>query len=653
MGKNDIYLIDATIQEYWKQKADLSNIGQVFDYFAIEQILKQYDMSELDYDAGIIDGGNDGGIDGLFFLINGIPINDMSKFEIPKGKCSFEMYIITCRHDDGFKQPVLNSVISTINELFDFSKSDSQLINPYNEALLQLRNQLMHIFPKILCNLFSSQVTFVFATRGNTLEIANNIRSKSEQIKTILNDHFSNTEVTFSFLGSAELLNLYRTPKEYRIRLPFIDSISQESNKHILLANIYEYFRFITDKEGKLKRYLFESNVRDFAGFNKVNNDIVDTLANNQKMDFWWLNNGITVITSGAVTIGKEITIDNVQIVNGLQTSFSIFYYFSTHPEVTSDKRNIVVKIISETDTDTIDSIIRATNNQTSINMSSLFATERFQKDIEDVLLKNGVYYERRKYFYQNQGIDDTKIFSIMQIAESILTIMHKLLVGAMSLKARCFRDEEYYKFLFNSQMDISLLPLITKFYRRVETISIKFGFNKKDNDISQKVIRDLVPFLFIARKTQKFNYSMSELKTCFDIEDDENEIKGFLEECLLIFKNNGMIGKPKPNQIFDVIKAFGNKYSIDDYKEFCAIQERHRKDFGHAYLDLTRDTLTLVENNLIENYQLPENIRIIAEKTNLKTHQVVNAIKHLVYLDKLKVRAQNTYLMLKSPMPK
>ena len=57
-------------------------------------------------------------------------------------------------------------------------------------------------------------------------------------------------------------------------------------------------------------------------GINTVNGDILDTLNNRKENeDFWWLNNGITILCSSAIAIGKSITIENVQIVNGLQTS--------------------------------------------------------------------------------------------------------------------------------------------------------------------------------------------------------------------------------------------------------------------------------------------------------------------------------------------
>src|SRR5690606_23028494 len=109
--------------------------------------------------------------------------------------------------------------------------------------------------------------------------------------------------------------------------------------------------------------YLFDSNVRDFMGMNRVNEDIRNTLLNDKSPDFWWLNNGITILATGASVVGKSIQVEDIQIVNGLQTSESIFRYFEGGGIDTSN-RSVLVKVIVSNNTENRDEIIRATNNQ-------------------------------------------------------------------------------------------------------------------------------------------------------------------------------------------------------------------------------------------------------------------------------------------------
>ena len=45
-----------------------------------------------------------------------------------------------------------------------------------------------------------------------------------------------------------------------------------------MIARLADYYRFICDEQGNLRRYLFDSNVRDYLGDNKVNLDIAASL---------------------------------------------------------------------------------------------------------------------------------------------------------------------------------------------------------------------------------------------------------------------------------------------------------------------------------------------------------------------------------------
>lgn len=130
----------------------------------------------------------------------------------------------------------------------------------------------------------------------------------------------------------------------------------------------------------KMRKYLFDSNVRDFMGINAVNGDILDTLENRKNNeDFWWLNNGITILCSSAVAIGKSITIENVQIVNGLQTSECIYRYF-VGDEHEQEDRVVLIKILPCDTIAIADDITRSTNNQTEVMSSSLRATDKIQR---------------------------------------------------------------------------------------------------------------------------------------------------------------------------------------------------------------------------------------------------------------------------------
>jgi hypothetical protein len=55
---------------------------------------------------------------------------------------------------------------------------------------------------------------------------------------------------------------------------------------------------------------LFDSKVRDYLGGVQFNRDIEQTLQKHVGAaveDFWWLNNGVTIVATHATVAGKEM----------------------------------------------------------------------------------------------------------------------------------------------------------------------------------------------------------------------------------------------------------------------------------------------------------------------------------------------------------
>jgi hypothetical protein len=151
-------------------------------------------------------------------------------------------------------------------------------------------------------------------------------------------------------LGAAKLLELARrTPvKSYALSLAENGISSTGDVGFICLVRLSDFFGFIADASGLLRRQLFESHVRDYQGRTQVNEDIQKSLLDRGREDFWWLNNGITVVATRATQSGKTLTIEDPQIVNGLQTSTEIYNYYRA-ARTDNDARNLLVRVIVPT----------------------------------------------------------------------------------------------------------------------------------------------------------------------------------------------------------------------------------------------------------------------------------------------------------------
>lgn len=522
MAKHDIFLIDGIIDERIKQKYPSNDKGEVFEYLAAEQILKDYDLSHDQINEGCVDGHNDGGIDYIFFFINGQLVTDVASFPFPKNNSELEVFFITCKHADSFKLAPVDSIYASLSELIDFCIKTQDLKGEYNQEVLQKRDDFFYIYKHAAYAPENKlKISVIYACRGNKDELGENILARSGQVEHIVSKNFSSCEAQFSFWGSSEILTKYRKTKKYDIELP-CDKIMAKGIHSVVLVKLNDYYKFITDEEGQLRRYLFDANVRDYMGLNRVNQDILETLSNPNSSDFWLLNNGVTILVTSLQPFGEFVNLRNIQIVNGLQTTLTVYNFFSLGG-VDPNDRCILVKIIKSDDVEMRDSIIKATNNQTNVSLASLHATDKIQRDIEEILLRNGIYYERRVKFYENQGIDTNNIVSPLYVASAFVSLVMKLPYQGALLKQKFMNKQNQYQSVFSEKTDLKIWPQLACMMKKTDSyIETKRDcFRNKEKFL--KYLRQILAFFVIAKKLRTYAFTVSDLIN-FDISSISTE---------------------------------------------------------------------------------------------------------------------------------
>ena len=143
------------------------------------------------------------------------------------------------------------------------------------------------------------------------------------------------------------------------------------------------------------------------------------------RSDFWWLNNGITILAEKVIPVtNKELSIINPEVVNGLQTSTEIYNYYSENLGLLeSENRNVLIRVIVPASEESRDNIIFATNNQTNIPKSSLRVTDTIHLQIEMYFKSRGLYYDRRKNYYKNQKKKAADIVGVSFLAQCLISI--------------------------------------------------------------------------------------------------------------------------------------------------------------------------------------------------------------------------------------
>ena len=140
MAKNDLTLLDSILDDYILNNNPSKKPDEVFEYFSIEQVLKDYAFCKEELLQGVVDGRNDGGIDAIYIIVNGHIADSIPPDFWPKSNAELEVYIFTCKHDDSFKQAPITTMIPSIIQLCDFSIPSIKITNNTNRFCIWCPN---------------------------------------------------------------------------------------------------------------------------------------------------------------------------------------------------------------------------------------------------------------------------------------------------------------------------------------------------------------------------------------------------------------------------------------------------------------------------------------------------------------------------------
>jgi hypothetical protein len=383
----DITVLDQIISEGRKQYAPDMDADDYFELFASQQVLRDRKLDLQEIQSGIIGGdksGSDGGIDAFYILVNGRPIEDIDSAEslgsLLKQHVLLEVIFTQATLHQGFELAKVVRLKDTVEEVLALGKEPAEFSEQYSQSLLE-RIEIFRTVHKVLAPKFPTfHVQYVFVTKGDTTNIAHNVDRTAKDFELSSRSLLATIKkCECKFVGARELITLSAKPPKTSFTLKCVDSTSSGKDAYVAIVKLTEFFEFIKDENGELRTHLFESNVRDYQGDVSVNEAIRSTLEKPESpQQFWWLNNGVTILAEQVGGHPKELNVEDPQIVNGLQTSEEIFKYFTSFPSAAnSDNRELLVKVIGSTEIEVQDRIIRATNSQTSIPPASLWPQNR------------------------------------------------------------------------------------------------------------------------------------------------------------------------------------------------------------------------------------------------------------------------------------
>lgn len=529
MASNDIILLDQTLGQKKQQTSSELSDADFFELFSFEQILKKFDLSYDEISSGKVGAGGNGGIDGFFTFISSELLDedtDLSKVE--KGS-TIEVFLIQAKRSPTFSEVSIDRVNSTVSDIFNLANELIDFRSMYDAYLLSKAGIFRKAYLELAARHPEVKVSYVYSSRGDTSAIHRNVKHRGETLKETINRWFPSAQIDVTFMGARELLDVSRIESSYTLQLRFLENyISRSANNYVVLANLPDYFKFVTDDTGNLRRHIFEANVRDYQGNVEVNQDILQTLQSNDGMDFWWLNNGITVLTSKASVTGKTITLDDVQIVNGLQTSIVVYNYLRQKDiEEKDNRRSLLIRIVVTNSPEERDRIIKATNFQTAIPVSSLKATDRVQRNIEEYFLGRDLYYDRRKNHYKNDGKPALKIVSIPYLAQSVMAMVLREPDNARARPSSIIKRATDYKRVFDESLGLDTYLFCARTMKRIDSF-----IRNEETQYSMRDKSDLkfhIGMVLVIKLLTNADYKPRDVEVLHRIDIDNSHLKKVL----------------------------------------------------------------------------------------------------------------------------
>ncbi len=341
---NDQIILEQIIKERCAESDDELSISEYFEIYSASEILKDYDLTYDDITYGIVGEGGDGGIDSIYTFINGEPLKEDTAINSNQKKNHIELILIQSKTSASFKEDAVIKFRESAQDLFNLANEPDDYSQRYNAELIDKVKLFRDAYAKLAKTFPKTEIRYFYATQGN--EVHPNVEGKVPKLQEDIAKMFGGAEFSFEFIGASKLLEMTRNvPSTSRILEVAESPIGTTAGSYICLVGLSKYFEFISDS-GALARSIFESNVRDYQGSVVVNTGIRKTLENRDSENFWYLNNGVTIITPKAVLAGKQLTIEDPQIVNGLQTSHEIYRHFSQLDDSSGDERAVLVRVI-------------------------------------------------------------------------------------------------------------------------------------------------------------------------------------------------------------------------------------------------------------------------------------------------------------------
>lgn len=408
---------------------DIQKESKAFEKF-VNYVLFSSDYPEI-FTANIelldfisVGGGQDTGIDGIGIKVNDRlvrSIDEVKDLTHTSKKINVEFVFIQSKMRPNFDVKELQTFATGVKVFF------SEGFLPENDRISELRTIKDFIYSdeKVISKLEANPSLYLHYVGAGTEPTDEHFQGVLKLLNKELSENFYFEDVTINIVSGKHLIKLYRElENKFDVQLNIMDIFPLIVTSHADVKKAYtftckanEFLKILQKEDKSLRRSLFNDNVRDYLGNRSaINNEIEKTIAETPEM-FLLCNNGVTIVCSDFEQVrDKLVKIENPQIVNGCQTSNSI-YNLKDNPNI--EKLQLLIRLISTDNYDVTNKIVRGTNKQNQVLDEAFEATRPFHQEVLEPFFLSfdegvKIFYERRtKQYNYDPFIKKTHIVNL------------------------------------------------------------------------------------------------------------------------------------------------------------------------------------------------------------------------------------------------
>jgi hypothetical protein len=431
-----------------------------FVYLCVKTIL---DLEDDDTFDCLTEGGGDFGVDALH-----ISEEYDGEFTVSLFQAKYKNKLTG---DANFPQAGIESLINAIQYLF----------NP--------ATQLAHINQRLLAKVEEARslIRDGYIPQVRALACNNGITWNAATQEAIERTGFGN-QVTWEHVNHDRLVKILQASRPVKDSLQLSGKAIVEDMEfsRVLVGRIsVAEIAALIERHGER---LLERNIRRYLGLqgNRVNEGIRDTLNSDEKNNFYFYNNGITLtcesFSYNALQDGNyQVRVENLQIINGGQTCLTIFKTL-LQPSLFHQNTQAYVLLrlyqLPRENEGLVQRITYATNSQNPVDLKDLRANDERQQRLEIDIQQLGFNYRRKRSDASNRPTDITSGVA----AEAILSVWR-----GKPHQAKFFSREHFgklYDAIFTDQLNGSQVVVAVQIYRIAE------NRRKRPNPTDPEVVR-------------------------------------------------------------------------------------------------------------------------------------------------------------------